>query len=107
MILKQPVHPVWIRVTATTKLGSFLVIRRLSDTTKVVYENVLKAPDKIGGKVQKDTKGYLITAACNPGSLDLMVNGKPFSLSGSGPWKVTYTGIVTTRMPQGLPPSGC
>jgi cytoskeletal protein RodZ len=100
-------HPVWLRVTATTKLGSFLTIRRLSNVKQVVYEKVLKSPDSIGGKVQKDDKGYLITAACNPASLSLVVNGKPFSISGTGPWEVTYTGIVTTRMPQGLPPSGC
>jgi cytoskeletal protein RodZ len=100
-------HPVWIRVESTSKLGSFLVIRRLSNIKTIVYQAVLKSPAKIGGKVQKDDKGYLITAACNPGSLNLVVNGKPFSISGTGPWEVTYTGIVTTRMPQGLPPSGC
>ena len=57
--------------------------------------------------MQKDPKGYLITAACNPGSLTLTVNDKTFMLSGKGPWRVTSTGIVSTRMPAGLPPSGC
>ncbi len=92
VIITPKVHPVSIRVKATTATGSWLVIRRLSNLKTVVYQNTLTAPDHIGGKMQKDPKGYLITAACNPGSLTLMVNGKPYILSGKGPWRVTTDG---------------
>jgi cytoskeleton protein RodZ len=107
VIITPTVHPVSIRVAATTSTGSWLVIRRLSNLKTIVFQNTLTSPGHIGGKMQKDPKGYLITAACNPGSLSLMVNGKPYMLSGQGPWKVTADGVVTTRAPAGVPTSGC
>jgi cytoskeletal protein RodZ len=106
-IITPKVHPVSIRVAATTSTGSWLVIRRLSNLKTIVFQNTLTSPGHIGGKMQHDPKGYLITAACNPGSLSLMVNGKPYMLSGTGPWKVTADGVVTTRAPAGVPTSGC
>ena len=107
VIITPKVHPVSIRVEATTATGSWLVIRRLSNLKTVVFQNTLTAPNHIGGKMQKDPKGYLITAACNPGSLTLMVNGQQYSLSGTGPWRVTAGGVVTTHAPAGVPTSGC
>jgi hypothetical protein len=106
-LLKKKVHVVSLRIDATTALGSWLEVRRLSNLKQIVFHNTLKAPDHIGGKMQKDPKGYLIASACNVGSLKITVNGMPYSLGGSGPWKVTYQGIVHMRMPAGLPPSGC
>jgi cytoskeleton protein RodZ len=100
--------PVTLRVDATTAKGSWLVIRRLSDPTKIVYQSTLTAPNHIGGRMQHDPKGYLIAAACNPTGVALTVNGKPFTLgTGSGPWKVTSAGVVTTRAPAGVPSGGC
>ncbi|MEO9177047.1 MAG: helix-turn-helix domain-containing protein [Gaiellales bacterium] len=106
-LLVPTVHPVTLRVDVTTGEASWLVIRRLSNLKKVVYQNVLKAPAHLGGKVQKDPKGYLIAAACNAPALMLMVNGKQYSISGSGPWDVTAGGVVTTKVPAGVPTSGC
>jgi cytoskeletal protein RodZ len=102
-ILKPKAHPVWMQVSVTSQTGSYLEIRRLSDPAKVVFQNTLVGSRKIGGKVQHDTKGYLITAACNAPVVSLVVNGKTFGLSGNGPWKVTYQGIVKTRLPAGVP----
>jgi hypothetical protein len=100
--------PVTLRVDATTAKGSWIVIRRLSDPTKIVFQNTLVGPNHIGGKMQHDPKGYLITAACNPTALSLTVNGTMFALgSGDGPWKVTSAGVVPTRAPAGIPAGGC
>jgi cytoskeleton protein RodZ len=106
--LTPKAHPVSLRINIATGQKSWLIIRRLSDPQQVVYQNVLSSPAHIGGTVQKDTKGYLITAACNPTSLTLMVNGKMFTLdSSNGPWKITYKGVVKTRVPAGVPSGGC
>ena len=106
--LTAPLHPVTLRVDIAPGQKSWLVIRRLSNLQQVVYQNVLSAPAHIGGRVQKDTKGYLITAACNPTALTLMVNGKMATLDASnGPWKITSKGVVTTRAPAGVPSGGC
>jgi Helix-turn-helix domain len=106
--LTPKTHPVSLRINIATGEKSWLIIRRLSDPRQVVYQNVLSSPSHIGGKVQTDTKGYLITAACNPTSLTLMVNGKMFTLDPSnGPWKITYKGVVKTRAPAGVPSGGC
>jgi hypothetical protein len=106
--LTPKAHPVSLRINIATGQKSWLIIRRLSDPQQVVYQNVLTSPAHVGGRVQKDTKGYLITAACNPTSLTLMVNGKMFTLdSSNGPWKITYKGVVKTRVPAGVPSGGC
>jgi hypothetical protein len=102
-VLKPKVHKVWLQVSTTGADGSYIEIRRLSNL-RLIYQNTLKGPhNTIGGKVQHDTKGYLISNACNVGAIHLVVNGQPFALSGQGPWKVTYLGVVTTRLPAGVP----
>jgi cytoskeletal protein RodZ len=106
-ILTPKVHPVSLRVNVSPGQASWIVIRRLSNLKKIVYQNVLKAPAHLGGTVQKDPKGYLISSACNAPALMLMVNGKPYTLSGTGPWNVTAGGVVTTKVPAGVPASGC
>jgi cytoskeletal protein RodZ len=101
------VKPVSLRVDIATGHQSWLVVRRLSNPKKIVYQNTLASPAHIGGRVQHDPKGYLITSACNPTALTLTINGKMFALGpGSGPWKVTAKGVVSTRAPAGIP-SGC
>ena len=45
--------------------------------------------------MQKDPKGYLITAACNPTALTLTINGDMYTLdSSTGPWQITSKGLV-------------
>lgn len=106
--LTPKTHPVTLRIDIATGKQSWLVVRRLSDLKHVVYEHVLSSPDHIGGKMQKDPQGYLITAACNPTALTLMINGDMYTLdSGKGPWKVTSKGLVATRAPAGVPTGGC
>jgi hypothetical protein len=106
--LTPKAHPVSLRINIATGQKTWLIIRRLSDLQQVVYQNVLTSPAHVGGRVQKDTKGYLITAACNPTSLTLLVNGQMFTLDASnGPWKITYKGVVKTRAPAGVPSGGC
>jgi len=102
-------HPVSLRINVANGQKTWLVIRRLSDLQQVVYRNVLAAPAHLRGKVQKDTKGYLITAVCNPAALTLMVNGNMYTLdpANTGPYKVTYKGLVPTRAPAGVPTGGC
>jgi cytoskeletal protein RodZ len=105
--LTPAVKPVSLRIDIATGHKSWLVVRRLSNPKKIVYQNTLTAPAHIGGTVQHDPKGYLISSACNPTVLTLTVNGKMFALgSGGGPWKVTANGVVATRAPAGIP-SGC
>ena len=84
-------------------------MRRLSDVKHIIYEHVLASPDHIGGRMQKDPKGYLITAACNPIALTLTVNGKMYTLdpANTGPYKITSKGLVATRAPAGVPTGGC
>jgi cytoskeleton protein RodZ len=107
-ILTPKLHPVTLRIDVTGGEASWLVIRRLSNLKKIVYQSVLKAPSHIGGKMQKDPKGYLVAVACNPAAISLTVNGKPYGLSGTtGPWRVTADGVVPTRVPAGVPVSGC
>jgi hypothetical protein len=107
--LTQKTHPVTLRIDIAAGKQSWLVIRRLSDVKHVIYEHVLASPDHIGGKMQKDPKGYLITAACNPVALTLMVNGNMYTLdpANSGPYKITWKGLVPTRAPAGVPTGGC
>jgi hypothetical protein len=101
------VKAVSLRIDIVAGHKSWLVVRRLSNPKKIVYQNTLTAPAHIGGTVQHDPKGYLISSACNPTVLTLTVNGKMFALgSGGGPWKVTANGVVATRAPAGIP-SGC
>jgi hypothetical protein len=107
--LTPKTHPVTLRIDIAKGQKSWLVVRRLTDLKHVVYEHVLASPDHIGGKMQKDPKGYLITAACNPTALTLMINGNMYTLdSGPGPWKITsWKGLVPTRAPAGVPTGGC
>ena len=56
-------------------------------------------PAHIGGRVQHDPKGYLITSACNPTALTLTVNGKMFAL-GSGRRAVEGHGEGRRRDPR-------
>jgi cytoskeletal protein RodZ len=107
--LTPKAKPVSLRIDVAAGQKSYLVIRRLSNLQKVVFENVLSAPAHLGGKVQKDPKGYLITAACNPAALTLMVNGQMFTLdpANTGPYKVTSKGLVPTHAPAGIPHSSC
>ena len=105
--LAPAVKAVSLRIDIVAGHKSWLVVRRLSNPKKIVYQNTLAGPGHIGGKVQHDPKGYLITSACNPTALTLTVNGKMFALGpGSGPWKVTAKGVVSTRAPAGIP-TGC
>ena len=107
--LTPKVHPVTLRIDIAKGQQSWLVVRRLTDLKHVVYEKVLSSPNHIGGKMQKDTKGYLITAACNPVALTLTVNGQMYTLdpANSGPYKITWKGLVPTRAPAGVPTGGC
>jgi hypothetical protein len=107
--LTPKTHPVTLRIDIAKGKQSWLVVRRLTDLKHVVYEHVLSSPDHIGGKMQKDTKGYLITAACNPVALTLTVNGQMYTLdpANSGPYKITWKGLVPTRAPAGVPTGGC
>jgi hypothetical protein len=101
-------HPVTLRIDIATGKQSWLVVRRLSDVKHVIYEHVLSSPDHVGGKMQKDPKGYLITAACNPTALTLTINGDMYTLdSSTGPWKITSKGLVPSRAPAGVPTGGC
>jgi cytoskeletal protein RodZ len=105
--LTPAVKAVSLRIDIAAGHKSWLVVRRLSNPKKIVYQNTLAGPGHIGGTVQHDPKGYLISSACNPTALTLTVNGKMFALgSGGGPWKVTAKGVVATRAPAGIP-SGC
>jgi cytoskeletal protein RodZ len=105
--LAPKVKPVTLRIDVSSGEKSWLVVRRLSDPKKIVYQNTLSAPAHIGGRVQHDAKGYLIASACNPTALTLTVNGKMFGLGpGGGPWKVTAKGVVSTRAPAGIA-TGC
>jgi hypothetical protein len=107
--LTPKAHPVTLRIDIAAGKQSWLVIRRLSDVKHVIYERVLASPDHIGGKMQTDPKGYLITAACNPVALTLMVNGNMYTLdpANTGPYKITWKGLVPTRAPAGVPTGGC
>jgi hypothetical protein len=107
--LTPKTHPVTLRIDIAKGKQSWLVVRRLTDLKHVVYEHVLSSPDHIGGTMQKDTKGYLITAACNPVALTLTVNGQMYTLdpANSGPYKITWKGLVPTRAPAGVPTGGC
>ncbi len=84
------------------------MVRRLSDVKHTIYDSTLAAPDHIGGRMQKDPKGYLIFA-CNPVALTLSVNGQMYTLdpANTGPYKVTWKGLVPTRAPAGVPTNAC
>ncbi len=107
--LTPKVHPVTLRIDIASGQSSWLVVRRLSDVTHPIFEHVLTSPAHLGGKMQKDKKGYLITAACNPAALTLTVNGQMYTLdpANPGPYKVTWKGLVPTRAPAGVPTGGC
>jgi Helix-turn-helix domain len=107
--LAPKVHPVTLRIDIASGQQSWLVVRRLSDLTHPIFEHVLASPAHLGGKMQKDRKGYLITAACNPAALTLTVNGQMYTLdpANPGPYKVTWKGLVPTRAPAGVPTGGC
>ena len=64
------VKAVSLRIDIVAGHKSWLVVRRLSNPKKIVYQNTLAGPGHIGGKVQHDPKGYLITSACNPDGAD-------------------------------------
>jgi hypothetical protein len=98
-----------LRIDITSGQQSWLVVRRLSDLKHPIFEHVLASPAHLGGKMQKDSKGYLITAACNPAALTLTVNGQMYTLdpANTGPYKVTWKGLVPTRAPAGVPTGGC
>ena len=103
-------HPVTLRIDIAKGQQSWLVVRRLTDLKQVVYEHVLSSPDHIGGKMQKDTKGYLITAACNPAALTLHgqrpdVHARPAPTAGRT--RSRAKGLVPTRAPAGVPTGGC
>jgi cytoskeleton protein RodZ len=106
--LTVPTHPVSLRIDVSAGQKTYIVIRRLSDLKKVVYQNTLSAPDHLGGASQKDPKGYLITA-CNPAAITLMINKQMFTLvpGTTGPYKVTSTGLVPIRTPAGVPTGVC
>jgi hypothetical protein len=107
--LAPKVHPVSLRIDIASGQQSWLVVRRLSDLTHPIFEHVLAAPAHLGGAMQKDRKGYLITAACNPAALTLTINGRMYTLdpADTGPYKVTWKGLVQTRAPAGVPTGGC
>jgi hypothetical protein len=107
--LTPKTHPVTLRIDIDKGKKSWLVVRRLTDLKHVIYERVLASPDHIGGRMQQDAKGYLITAACNPVALTLTVNGQMYTLdpANTGPYKVTWKGLVPTRAPAGVPTGGC
>jgi cytoskeletal protein RodZ len=107
--LTPTVHPVTLRIDIVQGQSSYLTVRRLSNLQKVIYQRVLSSPDHIGGAMQKDAKGYLITAACNPSALTLLINGQMYTLdaANTGPYKLTSKGLVPTRAPAGVPTGGC
>jgi cytoskeletal protein RodZ len=108
--LTPKVQPVTLRIDIAQGQQSYLTVRRLSNLQKVIYQRVLSSPDHIGGTMQKDPKGYLITAACNPSSLTLLINGQMYTLdsANTGPYKITAKGgLVPTRAPAGVPSGGC
>jgi cytoskeletal protein RodZ len=106
--LTPKTKPVTLRINIATGKQSWLVVRRLSDPTHPIFERVLASPDHVGGKMQKDAKGYLITAACNPTALTILINGDMYTLDSSkGPWQITSKGLVPTHAPAGVPTGGC
>ncbi len=100
------VKPVSLRIDIATGHKSWLVVRRRSNPKKIVYQNTLTAPGHIGGRVQHDPKGYLISSACNPtGDADGQRQDVRARVR-RRPWKVTAKGVVATRAPAGIP-TGC